>query len=201
MPAQQSMNSMWLWAASWEGVMEQVVEVSPSARGSFGALVRACRHQAFLSQEQLAARAELSERTVRNLEAGRVRSPRADTVRLLADALELGEPERAGWFAAAWGVDQRRAGPGVPGAGGPVRLPGGAVAGRPAEDCGWGFATQRWRRRWFAAGSGTGVAGAAAADSGPDQCELAELRQENRRLREDLEILKRAAAIFAAMTR
>ena len=32
--------------------MEQAVEVPPP-RGSFGALVRACRHRAFLSQEQL----------------------------------------------------------------------------------------------------------------------------------------------------
>src|SRR5215471_3619503 len=86
---------------SEEEVVEQVLEVPLSPRGSFGALVRECRHQAFLSQEQLAERAELSERTVRNLEAERVRSPRPDTVRLLADALELTGPERAGWFAAA----------------------------------------------------------------------------------------------------
>jgi transposase len=33
-----------------------------------------------------------------------------------------------------------------------------------------------------------------------DQRELAELRRENRRLREDVEILKRATAIFATAT-
>jgi transcriptional regulator with XRE-family HTH domain len=82
--------------------MEQPVNVSPPP-ASFGALLRACRHRACLSQEQLAARAELSERTVRNLEAGRVRSPRKDTVRLLADALDLAEPERENWLAAARG--------------------------------------------------------------------------------------------------
>jgi cytoskeletal protein RodZ len=49
--------------------MEQLVS-APSPAGSFGALLRARRHRACLSQEQLAARAELSERTVRNLEAG-----------------------------------------------------------------------------------------------------------------------------------
>ena len=54
--------------------MEHLVIAPPP--GSFGTLLRACRHRACLSQEQLAARAELSERTVRNLEAGRVRSPR-----------------------------------------------------------------------------------------------------------------------------
>jgi transcriptional regulator with XRE-family HTH domain len=47
-----------------------------------------------LSQEQLAARAELSECTVRNLEADRVQAPRADIMRLLAEALQLSEPER-----------------------------------------------------------------------------------------------------------
>ena len=51
--------------------MEQLVSVSVAApRGSFGAFLRARRHRALLSQEQLAARAELSERTVRDLEAG-----------------------------------------------------------------------------------------------------------------------------------
>src|SRR5215467_4664825 len=90
-------------------MVERVVEMSVPAHGSFGALVRACRHRAFLSQEQLAARAGLSERTVRNLEAGQVRSPRADTVRLLADALQLSEPERASWLAAALGVNHQPA--------------------------------------------------------------------------------------------
>jgi transcriptional regulator with XRE-family HTH domain len=82
--------------------MEHLVSAPPPA-GSFGALVRARRHRALLSQEQLAARAELSERTVRNLEAGRVRSPRAATVRLLAGALQLSEPERESWLEAARG--------------------------------------------------------------------------------------------------
>src|SRR5262245_547864 len=87
-------------AATKERMMEQPVNVSPPP-ASFGALLRARRHRACLSQEQLAARAELSERTVRNLEAGRVQSPRAGTVRLLADALQLSEPERASWLEAA----------------------------------------------------------------------------------------------------
>ena len=140
---------------SEEEVVEQVLEVPLSPRGSFGALVRECRHQAFLSQEQLAERAELSERTVRNLEAERVLSPRAETVRLLADALELSGPERAGWFAAARGLDHR---PTVPAAGGPVQLPGGVPARRPGDAPGWGTGNQRWRRWCPAAGSGTGIA-------------------------------------------
>ena len=83
--------------------MEELMSASVPSRGSFGALLRARRHRACLSQEQLAARAELSERTVRNLEAGRVQSPRAGTVWLLADALQLSEPERETWLEAARG--------------------------------------------------------------------------------------------------
>jgi transcriptional regulator with XRE-family HTH domain len=82
--------------------MEQPVNAS-SPPTSFGVLLRARRHRACLSQEQLAAHAELSERTVRNLEADRVHSPRADTVRLLADALQLSDPERESWLEAARG--------------------------------------------------------------------------------------------------
>jgi len=102
--------------------MEQLTS-APPPDGSFGALLQAFRHRAYLSQEQLAARAELSERTVRNLEAGRVRSPRHTTVRLLADALELAEPEREGWLAAARRANGRPAEPTPPGAGGPAQVP------------------------------------------------------------------------------
>jgi len=96
---------------------------APPPDGSFGALLRAFRHRAYLSQEQLAARAELSERTLRNLEAGRVRSPRNETVRLLADALALTEPERQRWAAAAQGASRRQAEAGTPSAGGPAQPP------------------------------------------------------------------------------
>jgi len=96
------------------GDMEQPVSPPPPG-GSFGALLRARRHQALLSQEQLAARAGLSVRTVRELEADRVLSPRPDTVRLLADALQLTGPQRTGWVTAY----HQRAGPWAPRAGGP----------------------------------------------------------------------------------
>jgi tetratricopeptide (TPR) repeat protein/transcriptional regulator with XRE-family HTH domain len=56
--------------------------------------LRLLRTQALLTQEQLAERARLSVRTVRNLEAGRIRRPRAGSLRLLADALGLTEAER-----------------------------------------------------------------------------------------------------------
>jgi tetratricopeptide (TPR) repeat protein len=57
--------------------------------------LRLLRSRALLTQEQLAERARLSVRTVRNLEAGRIRRPRARSLRLLADALGLIEAERA----------------------------------------------------------------------------------------------------------
>jgi DNA-binding XRE family transcriptional regulator len=86
--------------------MEQLDGVPPD--GPVGALLRAFRRRACLSQEQLAARAELSERTVRNLEGGRVRSPHNDTLRLLAAALGLDGRERESWFAAARGANGRQ---------------------------------------------------------------------------------------------
>ncbi len=57
---------------------------------AFPELVRTSRLQAGLTQQQLADLSALSVRAVRDLEAGRVRRPRRDTVRLLADALRLG---------------------------------------------------------------------------------------------------------------
>lgn len=63
----------------------------PSA---FGRLVRGHRERLLLTQEELAARSGLSTRAISYLEAGRVRRPRAASVRILADALNLTEPDR-----------------------------------------------------------------------------------------------------------
>jgi transposase len=214
--------------------MEQLVSASPPP-SSFGALLRSRRHRAYLSQEQLAARAEVSERTVRNLEADRVRSPRTDTVRLLADALQLSEPERESWFEAARGVNRQRATTAVPAAGSLALAPGDPPAQSPLTVWGLSAVNNHLRRR-----SSTrmyrvvdlclradGPAGPAAKDAdalempaqacadqagreagtrsdgltSADRRELVELRRENRRLREDLEVLKRAAAIFVTATR
>jgi transposase len=215
--------------------MEQLVSASPPP-GSFGALLRARRHRAYLSQEQLAARAEVSERTVRNLEADRVRSPRTDTVRLLADALQLSERERDSWFEAARGENRQRAAPAVPAAGGLARPPNDSPGFPPLTVTGLGVVNNHVRQRspWGTykivdlcqradgptgqtakdadvhetpaqawAGHDGRDAGAPRDDglTSADRRELVELRQENRRLREDVEILKRAAAIFATATR
>jgi transcriptional regulator with XRE-family HTH domain len=68
---------------------------------SFGGLLRGHRERALLSQEQLAERAGLSVRTIRELEAGRVRRPRGTSVRLLAQALGLRGSLRQAFEAAA----------------------------------------------------------------------------------------------------
>jgi len=70
---------------------------------SFGALVRHHRLRAGLTQERLAERARLSARAVADLERLPARRPRLDTAALLADALGLGDPERATFLAVARG--------------------------------------------------------------------------------------------------
>src|SRR2546423_2745486 len=62
----------------------------------FGAVLRAYRVAVGLSQEELAGRAHLSQRTISDLERGVTTAPYRDTVAQLADALELAESERGG---------------------------------------------------------------------------------------------------------
>ncbi|MFI6093915.1 helix-turn-helix domain-containing protein [Lentzea sp. NPDC051213] len=61
----------------------------------FGELLRTHRLRAGLTQQQLADFAMLSVRAIRDLECGRTRSPRAETLRLLADGLRLDDGSRA----------------------------------------------------------------------------------------------------------
>lgn len=67
----------------------------------FGMLLRRLRTAAALSQEALAERAGISTRAVGDLERGVHQAPRLETVRLLADALELDTQDRAALLAAA----------------------------------------------------------------------------------------------------
>jgi predicted ATPase/DNA-binding CsgD family transcriptional regulator/DNA-binding XRE family transcriptional regulator len=63
----------------------------------FGNLVREARLTAGLTQEELAERSGLSVRGISDLERGLVRSPRRDTLALLAEALALSDAERQHW--------------------------------------------------------------------------------------------------------
>ena len=69
-------------------------------RAPFGISLRQLREAAGLSQEQLAERAGLSLRGVSDLERGVRTTPRPETVRMLADGLDLNEKQRAELFAA-----------------------------------------------------------------------------------------------------
>ena len=70
----------------------------------FGLLLRRARHAAGMTQETLAERANLSWRTISDLERGVKHKPHRDTLLLLAEALGMGEPERHAFEAAARGV-------------------------------------------------------------------------------------------------
>jgi predicted ATPase/DNA-binding XRE family transcriptional regulator len=67
---------------------------------SFGMLLRRVRGAAGLTQEELAERAQLTDRGIRYLERG-LRRPNRDTVQRLARALELGADGKAAFAAAA----------------------------------------------------------------------------------------------------
>jgi predicted ATPase/DNA-binding XRE family transcriptional regulator len=68
---------------------------------SFGTLLLQLRNAAALSQEELAARSGLSRNGISDLERGLRQAPRLETVRLLADALALGETDRRALLTAA----------------------------------------------------------------------------------------------------
>jgi transcriptional regulator with XRE-family HTH domain len=68
---------------------------------TFAGLLRQLRAGAGLAQEELAEAADVSVRSVRDLERGRVATPQKETVRLLAGALGLTGPARTGFEAAA----------------------------------------------------------------------------------------------------
>jgi class 3 adenylate cyclase/tetratricopeptide (TPR) repeat protein/DNA-binding XRE family transcriptional regulator len=70
---------------------------------SFGRLLRQLRAEARLTQEELAEAAQLSPRSISDLERGVNRTAHKDTAELLASALGLAEPLRALFVAAARG--------------------------------------------------------------------------------------------------
>jgi transcriptional regulator with XRE-family HTH domain/tetratricopeptide (TPR) repeat protein len=80
----------------------------------FGSVLRARRRRAGLTQDALAERTGLGVRTIRKLENGLIRKPRPDTVRLLADGLNLTGDDRDVFVEAALAeddADRRRPSP------------------------------------------------------------------------------------------
>ena len=75
-------------------------EASRGQDAPFGTLLRRLRETSGLTQEELAARAALSAKGISDLERGARRRPHPQTVRTLADALELSEDGRASLLAA-----------------------------------------------------------------------------------------------------
>jgi predicted ATPase/DNA-binding XRE family transcriptional regulator len=75
--------------------------MATTSSSTFGSLLRRHRLAAGLTQEGLAEKAGVSARGVQDLERGVHAAPRAETVRLLSDALALSAEERAGLIAAA----------------------------------------------------------------------------------------------------
>ena len=65
----------------------------PSDSGNLGTLLRRFRHSAGLSQEELSEKSGISVRNISDMERGLRRSPRPETLRLLADGLGL-TPDR-----------------------------------------------------------------------------------------------------------
>ena len=79
--------------------------------GEFAARLRGVRDAAALTQEELAERAGLTTNAIGALERGERRRPYPDTVRALADALDLDEPQRADLAAADRPLPDGRDGP------------------------------------------------------------------------------------------
>jgi len=96
----------------------------------FGTLLRRHRTAAGLSQEALAERAGLSTRAISDLERGVKKRPHPATMRLLADALELGPEERATLAAASRPADTTSTPPPEPNG---LPLPGSPIVGRASE--------------------------------------------------------------------
>ncbi|HZP52878.1 helix-turn-helix domain-containing protein [Actinocrinis sp.] len=69
---------------------------------AFGRLVRHHRTRIGLTQRELSDFSTISVRAIRDLEQGRAKRPRHDTVRLIADGLRLGPKAREALESAAW---------------------------------------------------------------------------------------------------
>ena len=91
-------------------------DCDPGSR--FGAMVRAYRREAGLTQKELAAKARLSVAALRDIEQSRRHRPRPSSLAALADALGLDSEQTATMFAAGRGMASssrpQRSGPSAP---------------------------------------------------------------------------------------
>lgn len=100
-------------------------EDSPGTRGAqepsdhFGELLRTFRQNAGMTQRELADRASLSVAAIRDLEQGRTRSPKADSIQVIAAALALSSHDAGELYATA--VASRPVAVSTPAAG-PLRI-------------------------------------------------------------------------------
>jgi tetratricopeptide (TPR) repeat protein/transcriptional regulator with XRE-family HTH domain len=103
--------------------------------GTFAVLLRQLRVAAGLTQEQLAAAAGLSPRSISDLERGVNQTARKETARLIADALNLTGSARVNFQAAARGLGRQQAFPAGGTAAATRTLPRdiGAFTGRKSE--------------------------------------------------------------------
>ena len=77
--------------------------MSPGRLPQFGPRLRELRQRSGLTQEELAERARVGVRTLRDLETGRTARPQRSTVELLATALALDATEREDFVVASRG--------------------------------------------------------------------------------------------------
>ena len=94
--------------------------------------MRGFRWQAHLTQEELAERAGVSVRTIRNLESGRLKTPRLSSVRALAEGLGLVAEERRRFDLLA-GLDVEERHTGASTTAGSIPVPLSPLVGRDAE--------------------------------------------------------------------
>src|SRR5262245_37472093 len=93
-------NVSWLWSSGRQRLW-RADDMARTHPLPFGALLKRQRLARGLTQEALAERAGLSAVAISNLERGVNSAPRKETMRLLADALQLSDFERAHFEASA----------------------------------------------------------------------------------------------------
>lgn len=129
-----------------------------------GSLIRKFRTQARMTQHDLAEISTVSVRAIRDLENGRVERPRDETIRLIAEAMGLGQSQRLALYAANGGnvrdAAMKLIGDGAPIAP-PARITG--LTGRDTQATALVEALTRDMNRWITISGLPGVGKTALA--------------------------------------